>query len=539
MKLKISRNLLIGGLLAQATILSAAPIVWNGATSTSFTVDTNWASGAAPANDLLTDIATFSGTPPANQPVLNANRSVNGLNFTSGGWTLGGGSTLSVGLGGILSTGDNTINATLDINNTGAHTISSTEGTLTLGRLNGINGSNSAIFGASGSTGTVVLGGTSDNNYLAATVAYGTVVMNKGIVGGTTDRGSAFFNVVVNSGATLRYGANSTSRSNNNGQIYGSLTLNGALDLNGNGTFSNNWGIGNFSGGATAVITNNGTGAAQLRVNGVGGTYAGQINDGTSTTAMRFAGGGVLTNANSTYSGGTELTGGVLGVQTDRSLGAVPTSATTNLRINGTTAILKNNGGALTLDANRNIEIGANGGGFMAGWNSNLTVTGDVTGSGPVRIVGDSGTVVFSGTNTYTGDTIMMANTSRFTLADDGAMLFQIGANGVNNKITGNALSTSIVTLNGDFTFDLALAAIENGNVWTIVDVNNLSETFGSTFTVNGFSETDNIWTKIDGNNTWIFSESSGQLTLAAIPEPSVTLMAGIGMLAFSRRRRA
>ena len=39
---------------------NAAPITWNGNTSTDFTDGSNWTGGVAPMNNLTTDIATFS-----------------------------------------------------------------------------------------------------------------------------------------------------------------------------------------------------------------------------------------------------------------------------------------------------------------------------------------------------------------------------------------------------------------------------------------------------------------------------------------------
>ncbi len=50
------------------------------------------------------------------------------------------------------------------------------------------------------------------------------------------------------------------------------------------------------------------------------------------------------------------------------------------------------------------------------------------------------------------------------------------------------------------------------GNSWILVDVDNLSETFGTTFTVVGtdWVQFDNVWTLPDGDNVWTFAEATG-----------------------------
>lgn len=94
--------------LALAAIAPAATITWTGATSASYEEPANWSGGVAPADDLITDIATFATVPGPLSPLLSAPRSVNGLKFSNanGGWSLGGAS-LGVGASGISSVGQN------------------------------------------------------------------------------------------------------------------------------------------------------------------------------------------------------------------------------------------------------------------------------------------------------------------------------------------------------------------------------------------------------------------------------------------------
>jgi autotransporter-associated beta strand protein len=558
MKPKKSRCIpfLLTACLVQVGVVSALPVVWTGATNTDFATGANWVSGNPPANDLTTDIATFSGVATV-QPSLGTNRQVNGVNFVTGGWTLGGTGTLTVGTGGITSTGDNTILANLSIDNGGAKVISSSTGsTLTLNKLStGGSNANNLTFGSVGNTGTIVLTGNNlDNGYLSAVVAYGTVILNKGTVGGTTDVGSAVDNLTVNAGATAKYGINSTDRNGSaaagRGQVYGDATINGTLDLNGNGVFSDNWTVQHLNGNSTGLVTNTGSGAAQLRIAGGGAesSFAGLITDGaTATTAIQVNIGSAqsFNNAANSFTGGTEILGGKARYFSDGALGAVPTTASTNITMNGATARLVNLDSNLVVNVNRTISIGAAGGGFQSGWSKSTTIDGAIIGTGKVTIFSDSGNVVFTGINTYSGNTVIENSSGnngagvKFTLADNASMLFQIGANGVNNQITGLAASGTLIALNGDFNFNLALANLTAGNVWNIVDVANLGETFGSTFTVNGFTENADVWTKTDGSNVWTFSEATGLLTIGAIPEPSaVALLSVLGVFGLVRRNR-
>ncbi|MFV0338680.1 MAG: hypothetical protein ACK5LK_10625 [Chthoniobacterales bacterium] len=162
------------------------------------------------------------------------------------------------------------------------------------------------------------------------------------------------------------------------------------------------------------------------------------------------------------------------------------------------------------------------------------TYTGAISGTGQVEKITGTGTTTFTAINTYTGNTTVDAGT--LALADNAGLTFNIGADGVNNMIGG----TGAVTLDGDFTFDLSGADTTNGNQWLIVDVENLTEAFGSTFTVNGFTADGggDFWTYIDGGNTWTFVESTGILSLGVIPEPNSLVLGVFGLAAFCLRRK-
>jgi autotransporter-associated beta strand protein len=146
-----------------------------------------------------------------------------------------------------------------------------------------------------------------------------------------------------------------------------------------------------------------------------------------------------------------------------------------------------------------------------------------------------AGTLTLNKVNTYTGDTVVSAGT--LELADNAGLKFVIGASGVNNSIEG----TGTALLDGDFTFDLVGASTTLGSSWLVVNNATLSETFGGTFSVAGFSPLGlDLWTSpIDANTQYVFSETTGTLAVAAIPEPTSLALLGLTAGALIRRRRS
>ncbi len=153
----------------------------------------------------------------------------------------------------------------------------------------------------------------------------------------------------------------------------------------------------------------------------------------------------------------------------------------------------------------------------------------------------DNGKWILGGANTYEGDTIVDAGT--LELADDAELRFIIGDTGVNNAILGDATNANL-DLNGDFVFDLSGAGTTIGDLWNLVDVDNLTETYGSTFsvrsTVGAFSETAGVWSRSENGQVYEFTESTGVLTVV-VPEPTtLAIVAAGGLLGLGivRRRR-
>ena len=133
-----------------------------------------------------------------------------------------------------------------------------------------------------------------------------------------------------------------------------------------------------------------------------------------------------------------------------------------------------------------------------------LLTVGGVTKSG-------AGTAVFSGVNTYTGNTFVDEGTLELTSTSQ--MQFVVTDAPASNQITGAGTATF------DCTFNIDTSAVTGttGYIWSLVDRASLTgESFGSNFSVAGFSpELDGVtWTMSDSRGTWSFSEEFGELTL-------------------------
>ncbi|MGJ8650143.1 MAG: beta strand repeat-containing protein [Opitutaceae bacterium] len=227
----------------------------------------------------------------------------------------------------------------------------------------------------------------------------------------------------------------------------------------------------------TQAVTLEGDGNIQI-YNSKALTIDGVV-DGAGKLTVENDGGTLRLGGVNTYSGGTEIQG-VVWAKT----GSLGTGDVTLNNVNGSRGHLQNNNGAAT--HTNNVIISANGGRMQAGWNSNLEVTGVVSGSGDLAIVGDSGTVVLSNAaNTYSGQINLQDNNSKLSVESLGA-----GA-----TVIGHADAT--FTYTGDADFDGAQAffgttVIASGATVTGAGslAGNLTLETGSLFI---FSETDTL----------------------------------------------
>ena len=202
---------------------------------------------------------------------------------------------------------------------------------------------------------------------------------------------------------TINAGILSVSSDNNLGSVPGSAQSNhlnfggGTLQTTANFTINSNRGI-NLSGNGT-INTNSST---QLN-------YGGQIQGSGNLT--KSGSGTLLLSGSNTLSGTTTITGGVLSVSSSDNLGPNPGSLDAdNIILDGgtlsasTSFTLGNNKG-ITLNSASTIHVDTS---------STLTYAGTISGSRGYFKTG-SGTLLLSGTNTYTGTTNIDAGTVQVT----------------------------------------------------------------------------------------------------------------------------
>ena len=135
---------------------------------------------------------------------------------------------------------------------------------------------------------------------------------------------------------------------------------------------------------------------------------------------------GILTlSGANTYSGGTFVNAGVLRLSSDAALGAVPVIPATNVTLNGGQLC---NTSSPSLHAYRTILLGAGGGFLESSGVNTLTVNGQLTGAAGLGVVWDSGTVVLSGVNNYTGATTIGVTGNAYSNSASANPTLQLGS---------------------------------------------------------------------------------------------------------------
>lgn len=317
---------------------------------------------------------------------------LNGANTHGGGTTLGGG-TLVLGNASALGTGTFTI---------AGGTLAST-GTLTVSNVVDANGDFS--IGGSGTlslTGAMLLGGNR-------------VITNNNTTGTTSffDIGGSGRNLVFSGdGNTAVTGFISTGAGSLTKNGSGTLTLTeastytGATNING-GTLQIGNGGNTGSISSSSIVTNNAALVFNLNDDPFPELVAGNVIRGTGTLTKQGSGRLVLTG-NSSYTGATTVSAGVLQIGNGGTSGSIGTSS------------------AVTNDA-----------GLAFNRSNALTVAHPIGGSGTLTQLG-AGTLTLTGTNTYTGDTILSAGTlSASSAANLGDASSDLVFNGGTLQITG------------------------------------------------------------------------------------------------------
>jgi fibronectin-binding autotransporter adhesin len=129
----------------------------------------------------------------------------------------------------------------------------------------------------------------------------------------------------------------------------------------------------------------------------------------------------------------------------------------------------------------------------------------------PAKVIKNgAGTLVLSGTNVYTTDTIV--NAGSFVLAESGSLRFRL-----TNFYTSAIRGEGNVTLNGNFAIETDSVTEESGS-WQLVETDTLSVSYGSTFTLGaGWTNNGGVWSRSAGSQKWTFNQATGELSLTQL----------------------
>lgn len=315
-------------------------------------------------------------------------------------------------------------------------------------------------------------------------------------------------NGVTVTGEMIRIGTAASVNNNFNGalQTAGSATWAGPVLLD-----STDARIGAATNGTLHI-----SGVIQDGLTGIVNFSAGMNSITTNET------GTVLLSGANTYTGVTNIVRGTVKLGANNSLPVTTTLDIDNLNTADNSAFDLNGFDQTVAVLQRTSAGGGTGTAFLtnsSSTKSTFTVNQATTGTYSGRTTGNldfvkdnTGALTLSFIHAPTGNTTI--NGGSLIFADNSNTTFYIGANGVNNQINGSGT----LQVNGDFIIDTSLADTTAGNSWTLVNVDTLTETFGTTFQVIGFTETalgSGIWKKAEGALQFTFSTSNGKLTVA------------------------
>ncbi len=315
--------------------------VWTGANSTTWSDPGNWSGGVPGSTGVTnnTDTATFNANPTNAVPVVDMNRNLQGITFTSaavGALTLGTttGNSLLMTKGGTIQTAASVtnpevINAPLILEGTGSgdtytFTSGATSATATLSFGGGI------MAGAGGGTTTLTLNGANTGantiSGILADGAFATLAVTKSAAGTWTLAGAnTYSGITTISAGTLNLAAS------------GSLG-NTAISVAGSATFAPQPLGGSNSAGSSAAGTGGATlslaaGAIFSMVDGNVGTFnlQQQASFGAANTALTLSGATMNFELNSTAADKLAVNVGAVAVSSANSIGitALGSSLTT------------------------------------------------------------------------------------------------------------------------------------------------------------------------------------------------------------------
>lgn len=480
---------------AEAGAQDGAGTGWDGSTA-------NWWNGSSDVvwpDTTAYEAIIGAGSDPAGTIAVTGTRTLNKLTFNapgSGTYTLSGG---TLNFGGTTPTITGTVDATISSILAGTAGLTKVgAGNLTLSALNTFSGDFTI------SQGTVIANAGSD-------------VLNRstGPLGNPQANGCK---IVVATGTTLAFTAHdSLGNAPSLPQVLleingGTVTTDGHLVTLGPVSLNNS-----FLTATTGFTTSYGyqlngtvsvTGASTLSASGGRGFYLSNVGTRVTTFDVAAAStlgvsGPLINGWSNSPSGLTKAGNGTMILTGSNTYGGTTT-------ITGGTLQIGDHGSSGSLGSGRVSNYSS----LVISRSDPVTIANSISGSGSFSHAGDA-MLTLAGINTYTGDTLV--NHGTLTLATGARLTFLPVANGISNRVTGSGT----VTFDGTFSILTAAADVTSGNSWNLIDID-LTKLFGANFAVAGFSrQPDGLtWIMTSGDQTWTFSEITGNLTLVSTLTP-------------------
>lgn len=463
----------------------------------------------------LTGTNTYTGGTTISNATLSiadaSNIGTGGVTLTSGGTIeFTGGATIANSLslgagGGSISTGGNSVTWSGQIAGTGALTVKN-GGTLILTSGESYSGGTTILSGTTlqlgnGSTAGAITGDVSDN---------GTLAFNN-------SNSASFAGIISGGGAVAQNGTGALTLSGAN-TYTGGTNVNAGTIIIGSDANLGNGGTLALAAGTTVSITATGTFTHNVTVTGdptfsvapnTTTTWSGLIADGSSAGTVEITGGGTFapTNTANSYSGGTVVRGGsTLAVSADGEMGA--SSGGLTLGDNSSKGILDATA-SFTLGSGRAVSLGSGGGTIDAESGITFEIDQAITGTGRLT-TGGAGTVILTGTSTYSGGTTIASGTLQLgngatagaitgNVIDNGALVFMEGADQTFNGVISGSGSVA----QNDAGHTLTLTGADTYSGGTMITAGTLRLGDGT----NAGTVTGNI----TDNGALIFSEGSNQ----------------------------
>jgi fibronectin-binding autotransporter adhesin len=272
-----------------------------------------------------------------------------------------------------------------------------------------------------------------------------------------------------------------------------------------------------------------------------------------------------LLGTSNSYSGGTEIQSGTLGIMGDGSLGASGTGVSI-----GNGAVLatpeQSDNSTVTINSNRGINLASSGTGTIAAHTtSTLRIEGVISGTNANLQINQEGvregTVILAGTNTYSGTTTVSAGTLYVTgalansavIVENGAAIGSSGSaatlgNGLNIAAGGKLDLTGVtVSSNSSGVLSISSGNLTLGNLSfaDIIGWDWQNASMGTYRLIDGdFTIQWGSTTYRDAASAYDFGNgmkgyfTQGSLNVVIIPETSSALFAALGAFALLRRRR-